>query len=282
MRRILLAFALLLPAVALSAEPTGALVKIKSSGTIRMGYLESAPPFSFVEGGGPAGYSVDICRRVASAIAQQLHLPNLRTEWVRLTEQDRLAAVRSGKVDVECGTTTWTLSRQEQVDFSLMTFIDGGTVLARSDADLVRLQDFAGKRIGVVPGTTTQTALQRALKTHGIAADVVTVPSPQRGIEMLSDKELDGYASDRMVLLGLGMMAPGATKFALLEEDFSVEPYALTLPRGEHDLRLAVNRALAALYRSGEIEPIFERWLGALGRPSMLLTALYYLQGIPE
>jgi ABC-type amino acid transport substrate-binding protein len=282
MRRLLLAFALLLPAVALSAEPTGVLAKIKSSGTIRLGYLGSAPPFSFVDGGTPAGYSVDICRQVARAIAQQLHLPDLRAEWVRLTEQDRLAAVRSRKVDVECGTTTWTLSRQELVDFSLMTFIDGGTVLARSDADLVRLQDFAGKRIGVVPGTTTQTALQRALKTHGVAADVVTVASPERGIEMLSGKELDGYASDRMVLLGLGTMAPGATKFALLEEDFSVEPYALTLPRGEHDLRLAVNRALAALYRSGEIEPIFERWLGPLGRPSMLLTALYYLQGIPE
>jgi ABC-type amino acid transport substrate-binding protein len=133
MRRLLLAFALLLPAVAISADPTGALAKIKSSGTIRLGYLESAPPFSFADAGTPAGYSVDICRQVAGAIAHQLHIPNLRTEWVRLTEQDRLAAVRSRKVDVECGTTTWTLSRQEMVDFSLMTFIDGGTVLARAD-----------------------------------------------------------------------------------------------------------------------------------------------------
>jgi ABC-type amino acid transport substrate-binding protein len=101
-------------------------------------------------------------------------------------------------------------------------------------------------------------------------------------MELLSAGKLDGYASDRLVLLGLGLSAAGAHSFRLLDEDFSVEPYALTLPRGEHDLRLAVNRALARLYRSGEIQSVFDRWLGPLGSPSMLLAALYYLQSIPE
>jgi ABC-type amino acid transport substrate-binding protein len=108
------------------------------------------------------------------------------------------------------------------------------------------------------------------------------VASPDKGIELLSAGEIDGYASDRVVLMGLGLAAQGAHSFRVLDEDFSVEPYALTLPRNQHDLRLAVNRALARLYRGGEIRAIFDRWLGPLGAPSMLLTALYYLQSIPE
>jgi ABC-type amino acid transport substrate-binding protein len=284
MNRLLLAFLCiaLLPA-ARADEPTGALAQIKKSGVIRLGYLESAPPFSFEDSGSsPAGYSVDLCKHVAEAIRKQLGMETLRTEWVSLTLQTRLAAVRDRKVELECGTTTWTLSRQAMVDFSLMTFIDGATVLVRGDSQVFRLSELAGKRIAVVSGTTTDPALRAVLKQRDISAEVVNVASPDKAIEMLSSRAVDGYASDRLVLLGLGLTAHGGATFRVLDEDFSVEPYALALPRGEPDLRLAVDRALAGLYRSGEIDSIFARWLGPLGKPSVLLSALYYLQSIPE
>jgi glutamate/aspartate transport system substrate-binding protein len=278
----LIACALLLPC-AQAREPQGVLAQIKSTGVIRLGYLGASQPFSFDRGGNqPAGYSVELCRRVAEAIRAQLGLATLRTEWVELDLTNRLAAVRSGKVHIECGTTTWTLSRQESVDFSLMTFVDGGTVLVRNDTDMLRVADLTGKRIAVVPGTTTEGALAVALKRRGVQADVVSVGSHAEGLALLEAGKIHGYASDRLVLLGLGLGSKGASSFRLLDEDFSVEPYALTLPREEPDLRLAVNRGLAQLYRSGDIEGIFREWLGDLGRPSMLLAALYYLQGIPE
>jgi ABC-type amino acid transport substrate-binding protein len=264
------------------AAPGGALNEIRQSGVIRMGYLEAAPPFSFEQGGAPAGYSVDLCRHVAQDIGRQLDTGSLRIEWVKLTQQTRIDAVRSGRVHVECGTTTWTLSRQEQVDFSLMTFVDGATVLVRSDSQAMRLADLAGKRIAVVQNTTTERNLAQALKRAQIAADVVVVTSPQKAMGLLGSGEVEGFASDRLVLLGLGLSAPSGGDFRLLDEDYSVEPYALVLPRGEPDLRLAVNRALAGLYRSGQVEEIFTRWLGPLGSPSVLLTALFYLQSIPE
>jgi glutamate/aspartate transport system substrate-binding protein len=284
MNRLLLAFLCiaLLPA-ARADEPTGALAQIKKSGVIRLGYLESAPPFSFEDSGSsPAGYSVDLCKHVAEAIRKQLGMETLRTEWVSLTLQTRLAAVRDRKVELECGTTTWTLSRQAMVDFSLMTFIDGATVLVRGDSQVFRLSELAGKRIAVVSGTTTDPALRAVLKQRDISAEVVNVAAPDKAIEMLSSRAIDGYASDRLVLLGLGLGTHGGATFRVLDEDFSVEPYALALPRGEPDLRLAVDRALAGLYRSGEIDSIFARWLGPLGKPSVLLSALYYLQSIPE
>jgi len=284
--RLALAIALvvlahLMPAASAPAAAAGALEAIGQSGVIRMGYLPSAPPFSFEQNGAPSGYSVQLCEAVAQDIGGRLGKP-LRIEWVKLSQQNRLAAVQEGQVHVECSTTTWTLSRQEQVDFSLMTFIDGGTVLVRADSQATNLGDLGGKRIGAVPGTTTESNLKRALEQRGIVAQVMPVSSPDRGLAMLAAGELDGYASDRLVLLALGLTTEGVKGLRLLDEDFSVEPYALALPRDDPDLRLAVNRGLAKLYRDGAIDGLFERWFSLLGEPSVLLAALYYLQGIPE
>ncbi len=281
MKRIVIALVLTLPLTAAHADG-GALANIKNNGVIRLGHLQDAPPFSFVEGGSPQGYSVELCKHVAQSIQQQLKLSSLRIQWVPLALQERIPAVRDRKVDIECGTTTWTLSRQQEVDFSLMTFVDGATVLVRGNSDLMRLADLNGKKVAVVPTTTTANALQAALKTRMLATAVVPVSTPEEGIAKLRQGAVDGYASDRVVLLGQGLANKGGNSFRVLDDDFSVEPYALMLPRGDPDFRLAIDRSLAGLYRSGEIEAIFNRWLGPLGRPSTLLTALYYLQSIPE
>ena len=281
MTRLLIALALCLPLAAKAAD--GVLAAIQKSGTIRLGHLQSSPPFSFVDGAGqPQGYSVELCKHVADNIRQELKLANLKITWVPLQLQDRIEAVRSGKVDIECGTTTWTLTRQQKVDFSLMTFVDGATVLVNGNSDMLRIADLNGKKIAVVPTTTTAGSLQRALKARMLTADVVQVSSPEEGLAKLKSGAVDGYASDRVVLIGLGLESKTGSNFRVLDEDFSVEPYALALPRGDPDFRLEVDRALAKLYRSGEIEAVFDRWLGPLGRPSTLLTALYYLQSLPE
>jgi glutamate/aspartate transport system substrate-binding protein len=272
---------LLLSACAQAQERV--LPAIQKSGVIRLGYLQDSPPFSFAgSDGAPQGYSVELCKRVAESIRQQLGLAALKTEWVVLTLQERIPAVRLRKVDIECGTTTWTLSRQQEVDFSLMTFVDGATVLVRRDSDLLRIADLNGKKIAVVPTTTTAVSLKAALEARTLDVDVVSVDTPAAGIAKLQQGAVDGYASDRVVLIGQGLASKTGANFRLLDEDFSVEPYALALTRGDPDFRLAVNRALAGLYRSGDIEAVFDRWLGPLGRPSTLLTALYYLQSIPE
>lgn len=281
-RRLLLLCTLCLSFASAHAAD-GTLATIKSSGTIRLGFLQSSPPFSFAGKDRLAeGYSVDLCKKVAEHIREQLQLPNLQIEWVPLSLQERIPAVKERKVDIECGTTTWTLSRQQEVDFSLMTFVDGGTVLVRADTQHLRLADLKGKKIAVVPTTTTAASLQAAIKSRGLEFTVVQVASPEDGMAKLNAGEVDGYASDRVVLIGQGLANKSGGNFRLLDEDFSVEPYALALPRGDPDFRLAVDRALANLYRTGAIDEVFERWLGPLGRPSTLLTALYYLQSIPE
>jgi ABC-type amino acid transport substrate-binding protein len=269
-----------------SAAPAGAqtLEKIRKEGVIRLGYIDGAAPFSSSDGaGGAQGYSADICRAVAEGIAAQLKLPELKTRWVKLDLQNRIDAVRRRNVDLECSTTTWTLSRQRLVDFSLVTFLDGGSVLSKTDAGLSRLDHFKGRRIAVIAGTTTQKALAEALAQRKVQAEVVTVKRRDEGLTLLRQSQVDGFASDRTTLIMLAHLSgAGAAGYRLLDEDFSIEQYALMLPRGDADFRLAVNRVLARLYRSREIEDIYQRSLGPLGAPSVLLTATYFIQSISE
>jgi len=274
-----LACAIAVPAAAQS----GTLDKIRKTGVITMGYIGNAVPFSFKgEGGQPQGYSVDLCREIASGIRGQLGLSNLETRWVELTIQNRLEAVRDGRVDIECSTTTWTLTRQKEVDFSLVTFVDGGSILTRVDLQAGRLAYFGGKKIAVITGTTTEKVLRDSLKARSIDAEVVTVKTRDAGLQLLEQRKVDGFASDRISLIGVVLTTPSKGVYKLLDEDFSVEPYALPLPRGDHDYRLAVNRVLAGLYRTGGIEKIYGQWLGKMGPPSLLLSAAFFIQGISE
>lgn len=278
-----LAWALTLPAVAQNAAQSGALSRIERDRTIVMGYIEGAAPFSSVDGSGqPQGYSVDLCRAIAEGIGAQLKIAGLKTRWVPVTVQDRLEAVRSRRVDLECSTTTWTLSRQAGVDFSLITFVDGANVISLADSAIGRIDDFNGKRIAVLGGTTTEKVLREALARRQVKAEVVIITSRPQGLQMVEQKKVDGFASDRTTLIGAIAAGKGSASYNLLDQDLSVEPYALTLPRDDHDFRLAVNRVLAGLYREGGIRQIYERWLGPLGSPSLLLSAAYFVQSLAE
>src|SRR5437870_12520602 len=181
MTNVKLVFSALLATVFLASpvlgqDLDGTLKKIKTSGTFVLGYLQSAPPFSFPgPDKRPVGYSIDLCMHVASAIHKQLSLADLKLNWVPVTAENRIDMVAQGKVDIECGTTTASLSRQERVDFSLMTFVDGGSLLTKSDAGLRNVADLASKRIAIIPGTTTEKALTEFLKQEFTLVEMVRV-----------------------------------------------------------------------------------------------------------
>jgi len=266
--------------VAVAASPT--LDRIKATGTVTFAYRDGASPFSFkARDGRPQGYSVELCERVAAAIGKALAIPALKVEWRPVDAAGRLEAVSSGQADAECGTTTITLSRMERVDFSVPIFVDGGSVLVREKDHLVRLTDLKGRKIAVIPGTTTEPALQRALKVIEVTAEFVPVKSSAEGAAMLLAGKADAFASDRVVLAGI-KLTQGSDELELINQDFSFEPYALVVRRDDPDFRLAVNRALVGLYKSGEIDAVFVKWLAPLGRPGPLLNAMFYLNSLPD
>ena len=259
------------------------LERIKATGAVTFGYRDAAPPFSARQRDGRVrGYSVELCEKVAAAIAKTLSLPKLRTQWRAVDSETRISAVADGKIDAECGTTTITLARMERVDFSVPIFVDGGSALVRTKEPLLRWSDFSGKRIAVIPSTTTETALKKALAVFGVDARFVTVKDGNEGIAELLAGKVDGYASDRLLLAQLKQTHARGDELEFVPSDFSFEPYALVLPRNDADFRLLVNRTLTGLYKSGEIDAIFIRWLAPYGNPGPLLNAMFYLNALPD
>jgi ABC-type amino acid transport substrate-binding protein len=281
MKRILLVVLCLFATAAAHAQT---LDRIRSSGTVNVAYRADSFPFSFQDPASkqPAGYTVDICKRVVASLQQQLKLPNLSIKWVPATAQNRMELVTNRQADMECGATTATLGRMDTVDFSNLVFVDGGGLLVRTDGGVKSLADLAGKKIAVIGGTTTERALTNALKQRLVNAQVTPVKQREEGLSQLERGTVDAFASDRVLLVGLGDKAIDPKKLTMLSEDFSFEPYAIVLPRGDAAFRTAVNRGLAQLYGSGDIGEIFNRYFGSFGQPSVLLAAMFYLNSLPE
>ncbi len=260
----------------------GTLDRIRHDQALRIAYREDAPPFSF-KGSGPEpqGFMVDLCRAVAKDLTRQLALPALSIVYVPVTASGRFEAIRGGNADLLCEATTATLSRRELVDFSLPTFVDGASLLIRSDGPQ-DLQALAGRKIGVLGGTTTEEALRNTLKAEGITADVIPARTHAEGIAMLDDERISAYFADRAILQSLIGTSKAPGKLLLAENYLTVEPYALALPRGDEDFRLAVDRALSHIYRGGDIGRIFSESFEGQAEPSGILKTLYLITGLPD
>ena len=268
------------PAAGQEIRPT--LDKIKESGVITLGHRETSRPFSFIgTDGQPTGYSVDLCLQVVAGLRQSLKLPELKVAWLAVTPGDRIPKLVKGAIDLECGSTTITFSRMEQVAFSHMIFVDGGSLLASAQSGINTAKDLGGKRVGLIPHTTTQKALAQALAAAGVQPTIVNVTDHGEGLRALEEGKIDAYASDRILLAGLQSTAKDPAKLKLSSEFFSYEPYALMMRRGDNAFQANVNRTLSHLYRSGLVQ-IYERWFGTFANASPLVKDLYLLHTWPD
>ena len=227
------------------------------------------------------GFIVDLCREVAKKLADQVHLASLNIVFVPVTAADRFAAIQQRKADLLCEATSATLSRRELVDFSIATFVDGTGLMIRADGPH-DLKAMGGLKIGVLGATTTEKALRDSLQNAGISVDVIPVKTHSEGLAMLDDGKISAYFADLSILAFLIKNSKAPDKLILAENYLSVEPYALALPRGDEGFRLAVDRALSHIYRSGAINRIFKRAFGASAKPDQVLRTLYFITGLPD
>jgi len=249
---------------------------------VRIAYRQDATPFSFErEKGKPVGYSIDLCSLVVDAIGRRLG-QKLDIQWVPVTVQTRLSAIANNQADMECGSTTVTLRRLEEVDFSSFVFVESTAVLVRRQSDFRSLSDMNGRKIAVAAGTTNERAMADQIRRRKLdAATLVAVENREQGIAALESGAVDGYASDRLLLVGAEKQRPDT--LTLLADELSVEPYAIALPRGDWAFRLAVNRALAEIYRSGVQYDLFARWFDKIGlRPTEALETSWILGSLAE
>ena len=283
-RTATLAFAalLLVAGAAHSQGSGGRLKKIADTKTITIAYRADATPFSFTDGKDIGGFSIDVCKRVVASIGQQLKIQGLQVKWHQVTSQNRFDAVAKGQADMECGSSTVTLSRLKQVDFSSYIYVESTGVLTKAATGLRRFSELSDKKIGVIAGTTNEGAVHAQLKRRLVSATVVPFKTREEAFAAFEAGKVDAFASDKMLLIGAANKSKDSKALYLMADELSFEPYGIVLPRGDSDFRLAVNTGLSQLYDSGEIQQIFGKWFAAFGDPGPITKIMYILGTIPE
>ena len=281
MSRLLLLVAALLPAVTNAQANDKVLQRIRDRKAITIAYRTDARPFSFEDSGQPAGYSIDLCKRVVTSLEQQLKVQPIAVKWVPANVQTRLDLVRKGQVDMECGTTTATLSRMGEVDFSNPIWADATALLVQKSSGAKNLGGLVGKSIAVVAGTPNAQAVEEALKKGLVNAKVVPAKNYDEAIALLEGGKADALAAGRVMLLGMANKLKDASLYQLLDDDIGYVPYAIVLPLGATGFRQAVNRALSQIYGSDAIFDVFRGTFGGL-KPTLPLIIMYKLNTYPE
>lgn len=255
--------------------------RIRESGSIKLGYLTDARPFSYRNEAGTAeGYAVAVCQQVADQVKKGLALPSLRVDWVPVTPDDRLSDVQQGNVDLLCAPTSATLARRQDVSFSIPIFAGGNRAVLRADAPAA-LRDALGESKGsravwrgtpaakvlkgttfaVVAGTTSEKWLKGRRAALQVDARIVPVTDYRSGLQQLQDGKVDVFFGERSLVLG-ALSDKEREDLVILDRLFTHEPLALALARGDEDFRLLVDRSLSQLYASDGFGELYKRWYG--------------------
>lgn len=239
---------------------SGRLQRIKQTGVVRLGYRESAVPFSYLgPDRKPVGYSLEVCDAIVATIAEDLGMP-LNVQYVRVTPQDRIERVVSGAADLECGSTTNTAERRHQVAFSPVIFITGTRIAVPRGSAIRGVAGLAGRTVAVVGGTTNEAAMREVDRLRRLGATFVVADNYRDALELFGSGKADALAADEVLLLGL-LAETGRTRdFRLVGELLSFEPYGIMYPRDDPPLAEIVDRTLRNLAASREIVWIYDRW----------------------
>jgi glutamate/aspartate transport system substrate-binding protein len=250
------------PALAQTGEglsPT--LSAIKTAHTVRLGYRESSPPFSFLDQSGrPIGYSLELCEAIVEEIGVEVDDPDLRIDYVKVTSDDRIDAVLQNKIDLECGSTTANAERGKRVAFSPLMFVAGTKLMVPKASAVQSLTDLKGKTVVVTKGTTNEQAIQAADKKFALGLNIAVGADHEQSYQMLADGKADAFATDDILLYGLIARHKTQDKFKVTGEYLSYDPYGIMYRKGEPQLKDVVERTFRKLGSGRDLIPLYNKW----------------------
>ena len=242
-------------------ELSGALKKIKATGTITLGHRESSAPFSYYDGNQRAvGYAMDLCGRVVEAVKQELKLAKLDVRLIPVTPANRIALVASGAIDMECGSTTNTVERQRRVAFSVTHYIAGNRFVAKAHSNLATLDDLAGKTVVSTAGTTSIHQLAELNVRKGFGMTIIPASDHAEAFLMVETDRAAAFVMDDIILYSLVATSRSPEDYAVSTDALSVEPYGIMLPKDDAGLKKIADSALISIYRNGEINALYDKW----------------------
>ena len=295
MLRLLLAVALIVPLLATSGataqELTGTLKKVKDSKTVTLGYRGSSIPFSYVNKvGEPIGYSIDLCNAVVDEVSKELEGVEIAVNYKKVTAETRIPAVKSGEVDLECGSTTANFERKKEVAFSPIFFIAGTKILVPRSSAIASYRDLRDKTVVVTAGTTNEEAVRAISDKQHLGIKILVAKDHDESFAMLREGKADAFATDDVLLYGLVATTKTADQYHVVGEYLSYDPYGLMYRKDDPDFAAIVDRTFSRLAQSRELVQLYNKWFQqrlptgeTLDVPmSPQLEEIFRVEGVPE
>lgn len=241
-------------------ELQGTLKSAQATGEVVIGYRDSSIPFSYLSAEKrPIGYSVDLCQNVVAAMAEELGR-ELTVRWVPVTSEDRISALTSGKIDLECGSTTNNAERRRQVAFSPIIFVAGTKLMVRRDSPIKSFRDLDGKTVVVTTGTTNVAAMRDIAAKFKIALKLIEAPDHADSYAKVVAGQADAFATDDVLLYGLIARNKAQAQFIVVGDYLSYEPYGIMYRKGDTQLAAVIEHAFAEMAEAQDFESIYDRW----------------------
>ncbi|MEA2845143.1 MAG: hypothetical protein QOG78_424 [Rhodospirillaceae bacterium] len=263
---VLLAAVLPDPVRAQDGGLSPALANIKATQTVRLGYREASPPFSFLDQANrPIGYSLELCQAIVEELGVEVDNAALKIDYVPVTPETRIPAVLNNKIDLECGSTTANAERRQRVAFSPLIFVAGTKLMVPlkvqgGDAPVSSITDLKGKTVVVTKGTTNEQAIQAADKKFSLGLKIVTADDHEQAYRMVADGKADAFATDDVLLYGLIARHKAQDKMKVVGDYLSYEPYGIMFRKGDPQLAAVVERTFRKLATNHDLVPLYRQW----------------------
>jgi glutamate/aspartate transport system substrate-binding protein len=258
-----LAFALLaaLSFAGSAAAQEGTLKKIKDSGAITIGHRDASIPLSYYDDNQrPIGYAMDLCHRIVDTVKAHLKMPKLDVKYQLVTSANRIPLMANGTIDLECGSTTNNLERQQQVGFTITHFVTANKFVAKRSAKLSKLEDLKGKTVVSTAGTTNIKQITALNNEKSLGMNIVSANGHPEAFQMVESGRAAAFVMDDILLYGLVANSKNPKQFAISTEALSVEPYGIMLRKGDSEFKKVVDEAMIKIYKSGEGTKIYNKW----------------------
>jgi glutamate/aspartate transport system substrate-binding protein len=295
MPRFLLAVALIAPLLAITGanaqELTGTLKKVKERKTVTLGYRESSIPFSYINKvGEPIGYSMDLCNAVVDEVSKELEGVEIAVKYKKVTAETRIAAVESGEVDLECGSTTANFERKKEVAFSPIFFVAGTKLLVPRSSGISSYRELRDKTVVVTAGTTNEAAVRAISDKQHLGIKLLVGMDHAESFAMLKEGKADAFATDDVLLYGLAATTKSGDRYHVVGEYLSYDPYGLMYRKDDPEFAAIVDRTFSRLAQSRELVQLYNKWFQqrlptgeTLDLPmSPQLEEIFRVEGVPD
>jgi glutamate/aspartate transport system substrate-binding protein len=239
----------------------GRLKKIKDTGTITVGHRDASVPFSYYDDKQqPIGYAMDLCMKIVDAVKAELKLPKLEVKYQLVTSANRIPLMANGTIDLECGSTTNNIPRQEQVWFTMTHFVTANRWVYKKSANLGKLSDLKGKTIVSTAGTTNIKGMTEINAAQNLGMNIISANGHPEAFQMVETGRAAAFAMDDILLASLVASSRTPGDYAISPEATSVEPYGIMVPKDDKAFKAVADRAMQNVYKSGQINAIYEKW----------------------